>query len=54
MLDFLSGYKTYIGIVAFAVYAILITAGVVESNELVWTAIATWTGVAYRMAIVKT
>ena len=53
MKEFLDGKKTYIGIVAAAVYSILITAGIVCSDELVWTIIAAWTGVSLRSAISK-
>jgi hypothetical protein len=49
--SFLKGYKTYIGIVAAAVYSILIYAGVLASDEIVWTAIAAWTGISYRAAL---
>ena len=47
----LEGKKTYIGIVAAAVYSVLITAGVVDSDELVWTVILAWTGVSLRAAV---
>ena len=53
MLASLNGYKTYIGVIAAAVYSILIYASVVESNELIWTAIAAWTGISLRAAIGK-
>lgn len=49
----LSGNKTFIGVVASAVYLVLIQAGVVESNEAVWGAIVLWTGVSLRLAIKK-
>ena len=47
---FLEGKKTYIGIALGAIYQILITSGVVESETVIWTAILTWTGVSFRMA----
>lgn len=50
LLTYLDGKKTYIGIAVGAVYSVLIATGVVESNELVWTAIAGWTGVSFRLA----
>ena len=49
--DFLAGKKTYIGFAAAMIYTGLIYFGVVESNELIWGAIATWTGVALRLAV---
>lgn len=49
----LDGKKTFVGIVAGAVYSVLIATGVVESNELVWTLIATWTGISFRLAMNK-
>lgn len=50
IIEFLNGKKTFLGIAAGAIYSVLIALGVVESNEWVWTAIATWTGVAFRLA----
>lgn len=47
----LAGRKTYIGIAAACVYSAAIYLGVVESNELVWTAILGYTGVSLRMAV---
>lgn len=47
----LQGRKTYIGIVAACAYSLLIAAGVVTDNELVWTAILAWTGVSLRSAV---
>jgi len=49
--DFLNGKKTYIGIGVGVAYSVLIFMGVVESNELIWAAIAGWTGVAFRLAV---
>lgn len=51
LLRLLEGKKTYLGIIASAIYSILIYSGVCESNDLVWTAILTYTGVSFRMAI---
>jgi hypothetical protein len=53
LLKFLDGYKTYIGIAFGAGYAVLINLGVVGSDEYVWTAIASWTGIAFRQALNK-
>jgi hypothetical protein len=49
----LNGKKTIIGILAGAVYSVLIATGVVESNDMIWTLIATWTGVSFRLAMNK-
>lgn len=49
----LDGKKTIIGIVAGAAYSVLIATGVVESNEMIWTLIATWTGISFRLALNK-
>lgn len=51
--SFLSGKKTFIGIIAGAVYSVLIAQGLVEDNQVVWTAILTWTGISFRLAISK-
>mgnify|MGYP001596124388 FL=1 len=48
---FLAGKKTYIGIAAGVTYSVLIYFKVVESNELVWSAILAWTGIAFRLAV---
>jgi len=50
LIDWLDGKKTYIGIFLGVVYSVLIALNVVESNELVWTAIVGWTGVSFRLA----
>ena len=50
LVTWLDGKKTYIGIAAGVVYSVLIALNVVQSDELVWTAIAGWTGVAFRLA----
>lgn len=52
-MEFLSGKKFYIGLVAGVLYAVLIHEGVVESNADVWAAITLWTGVSLRLAIKK-
>ena len=49
----LDGRKSYIGFVAVAIYSMLIYSGAVESNELVWGLIVSWTGVSMRAAIKK-
>lgn len=54
LLDFLSGKKTYIGVIAGAVYQILILTGHADSDPAVWTAIATWTGISFRLAVSNT
>lgn len=51
VISFLEGKKTIIGVVAGAVYSVLIQQGVVENNQYVWTAIATWTGISFRLAV---
>jgi hypothetical protein len=51
VIDFLKGKKTYIGIGIGVVYSVLIYLGVVESNEVIWTAIVGYTGVAFRLAV---
>jgi hypothetical protein len=51
VIKFLDGKKVYIGIGTGVVYSVLVYFGVVESNELVWAAIAGWTGVAFRLAV---
>lgn len=48
--DFLKGKKTFIGVAVAVAYSVAIYFGVVESNELVWTAIFGWTGVSLRLA----
>ena len=53
VIDWLSGKKTFIGIILSAVYSILIAFGVVESDEIVWTALLVWTGVSFRLAFKK-
>ena len=52
VINFLDGKKTYIGIGAALAYSIAIFFGV-PSNELVWGAIAAFTGISYRLAINK-
>lgn len=51
--SFLSGKKTIIGVIAGAIYSILIALGYVSDNQIVWTAIATWTGISFRLALNK-
>ena len=53
VIAYLSGKKTYIGVVASAVYLVAIQAGWVDSNEYVWGVIVAWTGVSLRAAIAK-
>lgn len=53
LLTYLEGRKTIIGIIIGAVYSVLISLGIVESNEIIWALIATWTGVSYRLALKK-
>jgi hypothetical protein len=47
----LKGRKTYLGLIAGTVYACLCIAGLTDSNDLVWTIIAVWTGFAFRSAV---
>ena len=49
--DYLKGKKTYIGIAVGIIYSVGIYFGIVASNELIWTAIAGWTGIAFRLAV---
>ena len=51
MKEYLSGKKTYIGLVACFIYAVLIQMQVAESNEAVWGLIALWTGASFRAAV---
>jgi len=53
IIDFLNGKKTYLGWAAVIVYGLLIQFGKVDNNPMIWGAIATWTGVSYRLAITK-
>jgi hypothetical protein len=54
MITWLKGKKTFIGITVGAIYSLLIYLNAVHNNQLVWTLIATWTGVSTRLAISKT
>lgn len=45
------GKKTYLGLTAASIYAVLCIARVTESNEMVWTLIAVWTGFSFRAAM---
>ena len=47
----LEGKKAYIGLVAGAVYFMLIQTGVVAADPIIWAAITTWTGFSFRAAI---
>ena len=51
VINFLNGKKAYIGIGIGVLYSVLIYLGIVESNEIIWTAIVGWTGVAFRLAV---
>lgn len=51
--DFLNGRKTIIGILLGAIYSVLIATNVVRSDEMVWTAILTFTGISFRLALNK-
>jgi len=53
IINFLSGKKTYIGIVVGAVYSILIALGVAPDSQIVWTIIVSWTGISFRLAVSK-
>jgi hypothetical protein len=53
MTEKLDGKKTYIGIAFGIIYSVLIYFKVAVSNDLLWTAIAGWTGVSARVAITK-
>ena len=53
IINWLDGKKTFISIIIGAVYSVLIATNVVPSNEYVWTAIATITGVSFRLALNK-
>jgi hypothetical protein len=47
----LKGKKTYIGLIAATLYAILVQAGVLPNEEAIWGLILLWTGVSFRAAI---
>lgn len=49
--DFLKGKKTLLGILVACLYSVLIYFKIVDSNELIWTAILGWTGVSLRLAV---
>ena len=51
MFKFLDGRKTYIGITIGVIYSVLIYFGIVPNNQIVWTIIGAWTGVAFRLAV---
>lgn len=53
VIEFLDGKKTYFGVAAALVYSALIYFGIVANNEVIWTAILSWTGVSLRLAIKK-
>lgn len=53
IINYLQGKKTYIGILLAVAYSLAIYFKIVESNELIWTAILGWTGVSLRLAIKK-
>lgn len=53
LLDFFSGYKTYMGILFGALYYSGHVYFGYEISEYVLTAVATWTGVSMRYAIKK-
>lgn len=53
LIDFLSGKKTIIGIVAGSIYSVLIALNYVEDNQIIWTLIAAWTGISFRLALKK-
>lgn len=57
MLNFLNGYKTYIGVIAYGVYHIAIVMfpkiGTMASPDIVDAILATWTGISLRDAIAK-
>ena len=46
IVEFISGKKTYIGIVAGIVYSVLVYFNVVPYNQMVVTIITGWTGVS--------
>lgn len=48
---FFKGKKTIIGILAGAIYSILIAYNIVEDLPVVWTCIFTWTGISFRLAL---
>lgn len=51
--SFFDGKKTYIGIALGTAYSLAIHFGWLENSELIWTVIATVTGISYRLAISK-
>ena len=52
-MEYLSGKKTYIGLVAGFLYSVLIQMQVVESNDAIWGLIALYTGASFRAAVSK-
>lgn len=53
IISYLEGKKTYIGIGLGVIYGLLVHFGIVPQSEIVWGALATWTGVSVRLAINK-
>ena len=47
----LDGRKTYLGIAIGVIYSIAIYFGIVPNNQIIWTLILGWTGVAFRLAV---
>ena len=50
-MNWFDGKKTYIGIGLGIIYSVLIYFGIVPNNQIAWTIIAGWTGIAFRLAI---
>lgn len=51
--NWFNGKKTIFGIIAGSIYSVLIYYGIAPSNDMVWLAIATWTGIAFKTGINK-
>lgn len=49
--DWFEGKKTILGILAGAIYSILIYYGVVPTNEMIWLTLATYTGISFKLGI---
>ena len=51
VINWFTGKKTIIGIIAGFSYGIAIHYGLTSSNDVVWGAIATWTGVSFKIGL---
>jgi hypothetical protein len=51
VVNYFNGKKTIIGIIAGALYIVAIHFSIAPSSDLVWTGIATWTGVSFKLGL---